>query len=136
MKILVTGGLGFVGSHLCKELEKEHEIIIYDLVSGDDIRDKFKLDRMFESENFDVVVNLAARAGVRRGEDFPEEYFSTNVVGLVNLIDVAEKYKVSKFIHFSSSSVYGTQSQDIATKEDEEKNPCSVYGITKLAGEL
>lgn len=136
MKILVTGGLGFVGSHLCKELEREHEVIVYDLVKGDDIRDRFKLDRMFESENFDVLINLAARAGVRRGEDFPEEYFSTNVIGLVNLIEMAEKYQLKKFIHFSSSSVYGAQNENVATKEDDEKNPRSIYGITKLAGEL
>lgn len=130
-KILLTGGEGFIGKHLQKRIDCH----VYDLVNGDDIRDKFKLDRLFESEGFDCVINLAARAGVRRGEDFPEEYFSTNVLGLINLIDLSQKYGVRKFIHFSSSSVYGKTSSS-ATLEHEPKVPKSVYGITKLAGEL
>lgn len=135
MKILVTGSQGFVGGHIFKRLEN-HNLFGYDLVNGLDIRDKFTLDRLFEQEGFDAVISLAARAGVRRGEEFVEEYFSTNVIGLANLIEMAEKYKVKKFIHFSSSSAFGAQKEDQATKEDELKKPRSVYGITKLAGEL
>jgi UDP-glucuronate 4-epimerase len=130
-KVIIFGGEGFVGKHMRKSIDG----YVYDLVNGDDIRDRFKLDRLFESEGFDTVINLAARAGVRRGEDFPEEYFSTNVIGLNNLIEVSEKYGVKKFVHFSSSSVFGVQGEN-GTKEDEEKKPKSIYGITKLAGEL
>tara|TARA_R110000868_G_scaffold160448_10_gene390096 strand:+ start:915 stop:1763 length:849 start_codon:yes stop_codon:yes gene_type:complete len=137
MKILLTGGMGFVGKHLAgRLLDEGYTFVNYDLVNGDDIRDKFKLDRLFESENFDAVINLAARAGVRRGEDFPDEYFSTNVLGLMNLIALSEKYGVKKFIHFSSSSAFGTQEVGTATAEGNLRQPRSIYGITKLAGEL
>lgn len=142
MKILITGSEGFVGSHLqdflSKKLRKaglDFDITPYDLVLGDDIRDRFKLDKLFESENFDFVISLAARAGVRRGEDFPEEYFTTNVLGLKNLVELSEKYHVKKFIHFSSSSVFGSQEDFQRTREDDPKNPVSNYGITKLWGE-
>lgn len=135
MKILITGAAGFVGEHIFKRFA-EHSLLRYDLVDGNDIRDTLKLDRLFETENFDAVINLAALAGVRRGEEFPEEYLSTNVIGLNTLIEVAEKYGVKKFIHFSSSSVYGDQDAVTGTKEEDEKNPRSVYGISKLAGEL
>jgi UDP-glucuronate 4-epimerase len=115
MKILLTGGAGFIGSHLQKHID----CTVYDLVNGDDIRDRFKLDRLFNKERFDTVINLAARAGVPAGEEFYEEYFSTNCIGLKILIEVCKKYH-AKLIHFSSSS-------SIPAK--------SVYGITKLAGE-
>jgi UDP-glucuronate 4-epimerase len=114
-KTLLTGGAGFIGNHLQKKIDCQ----VYDLVNGDDIRDKFKLDRLFSKERFDIVINLAARAGVPAGEEFYEEYISTNLTGLKTLIEVCKKYKV-KLIHFSSSS-------SIAQK--------SVYGITKYAGE-
>lgn len=137
MKILVTGHYGFVAGHLCKLLyESDIEFVGYDLEDGNDTRDRFKLDKLFETENFTDVINLAARAGVRRGNDFPEEYFSTNVFGLKNLIEMSEKYGVERFIHYSSSSVYGNQKPDRGTKETDEKKPRSIYGITKLAGEL
>lgn len=137
MKILIVGGAGFVGTHMQKFLadKKEFTFQIYDQVNGDDTRDRFKLDRMFESEGFDAIINLAARAGVRRGEGFPEEYFSTNVIGLANLIEMAEKWGVKKLVHYSSSSVFGND-EKVATNEGYPKKPKSIYGITKLAGEL
>lgn len=116
MKTLLVGGSGFIGSHFQKRID----CIVYDLQNGDDIRDRFKLDRLFNKERFDTVINLAARAGVPMGEEFYEEFFSTNCVGLRTLVEVCEKYEVKKFIHFSSSSA-------LALK--------SIYGITKLAGE-
>lgn len=139
MKILVTGSQGFVGGHVFainKHRFESHSLIGYDLVNGFDIRDKFTLDRVFESEGIEAVISLAARAGVRRGEEFVQEYFDTNVIGLANLIEISEKYKVKKFIHFSSSSAFGAQKEDHATREGDPKKPRSVYGITKLAGEL
>lgn len=115
MKILLTGGAGFIGSHFQKSIDCQ----VYDLVNGDDIRDRFKLDRLFSKERFDIVINLASRAGVPAGEEFYEEYFSTNCVGLKTLAEVCKKYN-AKLIHFSSSSAIKAQ---------------SIYGITKLAGE-
>lgn len=115
MKILLTGGQGFIGRHFQQYIDCQ----VYDLVFGEDIRDKYKLDNLFNKERFDVVINLAARAGVPMGEEHYEEFFSTNCIGLKTLIEVCRKYN-TKLVHFSSSSA-------LAAK--------SVYGITKLAGE-
>jgi nucleoside-diphosphate-sugar epimerase len=115
MKILLTGGEGFIGKHLRNKIDCQ----VYDLVNGDDIRDKFKLDNLFSKEKFDIVINLAARAGVSAGEEYYEEFFSTNCIGLKTLIEVCKKHK-AKLIHYSSSSAI---------------NARSIYGITKLAGE-
>ncbi len=113
--ILLTGGEGFVGKHFQKRI-KCH---VYDLVNGDDIRDKYKLDNLFGKEKFDIVINLAAKAGVPMGEEYYQEFFDTNCIGLKTLIEVCKKHK-AKLIHFSSSSALEAK---------------SVYGITKLAGE-
>lgn len=115
MKILLTGGQGFVGKHFQKEIDCQ----IYDLVDGNDICDKYKLDNLFNKEKFDICINLAAKAGVPMGEEYYEEFFRTNCIGLKTLIEVCKKHK-TKLIHFSSSSALKAQ---------------SVYGITKLAGE-
>lgn len=134
MKILLTGYRGFIGSRMFEELKKDHEVYGYDLVEGNDIRDKFKLAKLFDTENFDCVINLAARAGVRMSEDFPEEYITTNLIGLQNLINLSEKHGIKKFIHYSSSSVFDSLPGH-ASKESDNKNPISVYAVTKLAGE-
>lgn len=115
MKILITGGEGFIGSHFQKAIKAD----IYDIVNGDDIRDKYKLDNLFGKEKFDIVINLAAKAGVPMGEEYYQEFFDTNCIGLKTLIEVCRKHK-AKLIHFSSSSALEAK---------------SVYGITKLAGE-
>jgi UDP-glucuronate 4-epimerase len=113
--ILLTGGEGFIGKHFQKKI-KCH---VYDLVNGDDIRDKYKLDNLFGKEKFDICINLAAKAGVPMGEEYYREFFETNCIGLKTLIEVCKKHK-TKLIHFSSSSAIEAK---------------SVYGITKLAGE-
>ena len=117
MKICLLGSEGFIGTHFRKIVPNVYR---YDLVLGDDIRDTFKLDTVFEKERFDVVINMAARAGVRLGEEHYEEYFSTNCIGLQNVIKACEKYGVKKFVHLSSSS------------KIEAK---SIYGVTKLTGD-
>lgn len=118
MNILITGHEGFVGSHLYPAL-KGHNLIGYDIKSGDDILDKRKLEFIFETENIDLVIHLAALTGARRGELFPEDYFNVNVIGTKNVIDLAYKYN-ARVIHFSSSSV---------------KQPNTIYGMSKLCGE-
>jgi len=122
MKILITGHLGFIGSYLCKELKKRHKLVGYDLRSGDDIRDRRKLEFIFETENIDCVVHLAALTGARRGELYPDEYFQVNVLGTKNVVDLCEKYNVNRLIHFSSSSV-------------QNGAPDTIYGMSKYIGE-
>ncbi len=133
-KVLVTGDRGFIGSHLTARLNKLGiNWVGFDLRSGQDIRNQYQVYEAFDLHGFDTVIHLAALAGVRRGEEFPEGYVSTNVLGTLNLLKVAEKFGVKKFINFSSSSVFG----DINPPTDEEavKNPKSIYGLTKLMAE-
>ena len=94
----------------------------------------FKLDEVFKINNIDTIIHLAARAGVRESKDFPEEHITTNIIGTQNLIMCAEKYNISKFIFFSSSSVLGEQ-QPPNSEEDSIK-PASIYGVTKATGEM
>ena len=139
--ILLTGHKGFIGSCLLDTLQKmktnkliRDDVMGYDLLEGDDIRDEFKLYRLFKDNNINTVIHCAALAGVRSGEDFPEQYISTNVWGTKNLLKMSEQYGVEKFIFFSSSSVYGENTPP--NKESDETNPTSTYAISKLAGEL
>lgn len=117
MKILLTGGAGFIGNHLQKALD--YDVHVYDLIHGNDIRDRYKLDNLMNKEKFTHVINLAAKAGVPMGEEYYTEFFETNCIGLKTLIELCKKHK-AKLIHFSSSSALKAR---------------SVYGITKLAGE-
>jgi len=143
-KILITGDAGFIGTYLSSLLSKEYNLSFYDLDYGDDIRDKFKLDRLFDKERFDVVIHLAARAGVRTGEEFPDEFISTNINGTKNIIEACEKYGVKQLISFSSSSVLGGNKMILDRKvkfskqldENSSYNPKSLYAITKVVGEM
>ena len=129
--ILITGDCGFIGRHFKRDLHCLCEG--YDLFYGMDIRDKYKLELTFEECQPDTVIHLAALTGVRRSVLYPQDYISTNIEGTWNVVKMAEKYGVKNFIFFSSSSVYGNTSPPV--KETEPKNPISLYGITKLAGE-
>ena len=134
MRILLTGSSGFIGQHLMERLRTAHDVTPYDLEMGDDVRDRLKLEKLFEVCNFDLVLHLAALTGVRRGELYPEEYISTNVMGTKNIVDLCEKYAVPHLINFSSSSVYGVSGQDPITEEHRCK-PVSIYGMTKWFAE-
>jgi len=135
MKILIIGNLGFVGSHLTKYLnEKKIDWVGYDLQAGQDIRCLHQLDNFFEINQITDVIHLAALAGVRRGEEYPEEYISTNIVGMNNVVKMCEKYNIKHLVSYSSSSVYGDTNPPIS--ESFVKKPKSIYGITKLAAEL
>ena len=161
MVILVTGGAGFIGSHLCGRLMREgHRIVCLDnfddfydpdikrrniqevsreaqfeLIAGD-IRDTQLIARTFRSQTFDVVVHLAARAGVRPSIDYPKLYEEVNVQGTVNLLDACREFGVKSFVLASSSSVYGGNSKVPFSEEDRAETPISPYGATKRAGEL
>lgn len=158
MKILITGGAGFIGSHLVKALLKEgHEIVVIDdfndyydpaikranleavaseitLVEGD-IRDEALIESLFSTENLDAVIHLAARAGVRPSIQDPKLYFNTNINGTFNLLDACRHNGVKDFIFASSSSVYGINKKVPFAETDPITRTISPYAATKLAGE-
>lgn len=161
MNILITGGAGFIGSHLADALVARGEKVTvidefndfydpklkreniaphlsnpsYTLVEGD-IRDTVKVLRMFEETRFDVVVHLAARAGVRPSIEEPLLYEMVNCVGTLNLLEAARKTGVGNFVFASSSSVYGINSKVPFSEGDPITCPISLYATTKRAGEL
>jgi UDP-glucuronate 4-epimerase len=134
LSVLVTGNCGFVGRHIIKALD-ECNVSWYgcDLEEARDIRNLQELDRLFDSHHFTDVIHLAALTGVRRSEEYSEEYIRTNISGTKNIVKMCEKHGVESLIFFSSSSVYGNGTPPIM--ETSPMNPISLYGITKLTGE-
>lgn len=145
MRILVTGGLGFIGSNLVPELRaRGHEVWVCDLghSSGTDyvrcdVTKYRQLERLFEGRNFDYVYHLAAEYGRWNGEDYFENLWLTNVVGTKNIIRLQEKEKF-RLIFFSSAEVYGdyegTMSEDVMDKVPIKQ--MNDYAMTKWVGEL
>ena len=132
--ILISGHKGFVGQYITAKLDsRKMRWVGYDLADGKDIRNKYALYECFDMYQPDTVIHLAALAGLRRGEEYPEEYVTTNVVGTQNMLEMSKKFNIKKFINFSSSSVYGEGTPP--AKEDDEKNPICVYGLSKLMAE-
>jgi len=145
MKILVTGGLGFIGSNLVPELESRgHEVWICDLGQSErlnyircDVSKYRQLERIFEGHNFDYVYHLAAEYGRWNGEDYYENLWQTNVIGTKHLIRIQEKSKF-RMIFFSSAEVYGDYDgvmsegvmDKIAIKQMND------YAMTKWVGEM
>ena len=150
MKILVTGGAGFIGSHLLQLLQGQQdvEVVVYDnlssgrrehvpkgirLVEGD-VRDAEGLARLFASEGFDSVVHLAAQTMVPYSLSHPEEDCQINLLGLINILECCRKYTVKHIVFSSSAAVYG-DNLNIPLHEEEKPMPTSAYGITKMASE-
>ena len=161
MKILVTGGAGFIGSHFCERLIKEGTgvVCVDDLndyynpeckrknlawLKGKkdfyfykvDIRHQKLLEKIFKNHKFDKVVHLAARAGVRASIKNPKVYEEVNVGGTLNLLGLAAENKVDQFILGSSSSVYGGSRKVPFVEIDPCGSPISPYAATKRAAEL
>ncbi|WP_438348664.1 NAD-dependent epimerase/dehydratase family protein [Paenibacillus sp. FA6] len=148
MKVLVTGGYGFIGSHVAERFNKEgYEVFIIDnLVSGNIHNVNFKhkgyrlsveerkCEEIFRSNRFDVVVHLAAQVDVMASIENPRQDTKSNVLGLVNMLTLAKKYDVKKFIFASSAAVYGMNDQ-LPLNEEAPCNPISPYGISKWVGE-
>jgi UDP-glucuronate 4-epimerase len=160
--ILVTGGAGFIGSHLVDRLlaEGEWRVTVVDdfndfyapevkrenvrahLQSASyslfeaDIRDRARLEEIFKEERFDCIVHLAARAGVRPSLAEPLLYAETNINGTLNLLELARACGVKQFVFGSSSSVYGINAKVPFSEEDPIRRPISPYAATKGAGEL
>lgn len=161
-KILVTGGAGFIGSHLVESLIRDgaSEITVIDDLNdfyspavkrenlaeirtgGDfrfieaDIRDAEALRKVFDADDFSCIVHLAARAGVRPSLCHPRLYTETNINGTLNLLELARDFEVPQFVFGSSSSVYGINAKVPFAEDDRIHQPISPYAATKAAGEL
>ena len=160
MKVLVTGGAGFIGSHLVERLlEDGVEVVCLDdfndfydprikwenlsrclnhprfrVVQGD-IRNKELVEELFGKEAFEKVVHLAARAGVRQSLEDPLLYEDVNVRGTLNLLEASKGKALKKFVFGSSSSVYGINAKVPFSEDDRVDQPISPYAATKIAGE-
>lgn len=161
-KILVTGGAGFIGSHLVEKLLAEN---IWQVTVVDDFNDFYStsikranvatflenpqfslaeldicateaLRGVFRKTKFDAIVHLAARAGVRPSLYQPQLYAETNITGTLNLLELAREFDVKQFVFGSSSSVYGINCKIPFAETDKIQQPISPYAATKAAGEL
>jgi UDP-glucuronate 4-epimerase len=159
MRILVTGGAGFIGSHLVEKLLPDaHDVAILDdfndfydpdikreniaVVSRDvpihqvDLRDSAAVRSLFHKEKFEVIAHLAARAGVRPSIQHPQLYYDTNVLGTLHLLEAARVTGVDRFVFASSSSVYGI-SKTVPFSEDLHlTQTISPYAASKIAAEF
>ncbi len=160
MKVLITGVAGFIGSHLAKKLISQG----YEVVGIDNINDYYsvqlkedrlksigkdnftfyktdlentnKVNEIFSDEKPEVVVNLAAQAGVRYSIDNPRAYIYSNIVGFLNVLEGCRHHKVHNLIYASSSSVYGANTNKPFKTVDNIDHPLSLYAATKKSNEL
>ena len=100
------------------------------------IADKSLIDSLFEQYNFDIVVNLAAQAGVRYSIDHPDIYMESNIIGFYNILEACRHYPVKHLVYASSSSVYGSNKKIPYSTDDKVDNPVSLYAATKKSNEL
>jgi len=143
--ILVTGGAGYIGSHMTKLLaEGGHRVLILDnlsrgnesatkygeLIVGD-IRDSSVLDDVFTRQKLDAVMHFAAFAYVGESVDEPDVYYQNNVLGTLNLLNAMRKHDINKIVFSSTCATYGVPST-LPITEDTEQNPINPYGYTKL----
>ncbi len=161
MNVLITGAAGFIGFFLSKRLlEKNYNVIgidnlndYYDVSLKNsrldilkefknfkfnlcDISDKDKVQSIFKNNEIDVVVNLAAQAGVRHSIEKPDDYIESNIVGFFNILEACRNNKISHLLYASSSSVYGMNKKVPFSTEDFVDNPVSLYAATKKSNEL
>nr|WP_204215249.1 NAD-dependent epimerase/dehydratase family protein [Erysipelatoclostridium sp. An173] len=161
--VLVTGAAGFIGSNLCKRLLNDYKginvigidnmndyydvrikeyrldtLLKYDnfhFVKGN-IADKEIVNGLFERYEIDIVINLAAQAGVRYSIENPDAYIESNIIGFYNILEACRHYPVEHLVYASSSSVYGTNKKVPYSTEDKVDNPVSLYAATKKSNEL
>jgi len=158
MKVLVTGGAGFIGSHTVERLLADgHEAGILDSFNDyydpaikrenirairdritlheGDLRDGDFIEQVFATGGYDAIIHLAARAGVRPSIDAPELYIDTNIKGTFYLLEACKRHGISRFVFASSSSVYGVNKKVPFAEGDPILQTISPYAMTKMAGE-
>ena len=162
MKILVTGSAGFIGAFLCKRILRnaDNQVIGVDNLNNyydvslkeerlkmleafdnftflkGDISDKSFIEKLFSKEKFDIVINLAAQAGVRYSIDHPDVYIESNIIGFFNILEACRYNPVKHLIYASSSSVYGDNDKIPFSTDDKVDKPVSLYAATKKSDEL
>jgi UDP-glucuronate 4-epimerase len=163
MNILVTGIAGFIGYHLALRLAIRGDIVTgidnlnqyYDVnlklarlneleknhfpnlsFVKMDLNDAPELENLFKENHFDIVIHLAAQAGVRYSLENPDIYISSNIQGFLTLLETIRKYPVRHFLYASSSSVYGLNTQQPFSEKSAVDNPASLYAVTKRSNEL
>lgn len=161
MKVLVTGAAGFIGFHLTKRLlDRGDEVVGLDSLNNYydvnlklarlgqlegrdsfnflkmDLADREAMSNLFAENSFDVVVNLAAQAGVRYSIKNPHAYIDSNIVGFTNILEGCRHSKVKHLVYASSSSVYGANTQMPFSVHHNVDHPVSLYAATKKANEL
>jgi UDP-glucuronate 4-epimerase len=162
MTILITGAAGFIGSHLCdyfinntteqvvgidnyndfydpnikrKNISHLQDHERFKCIEGD-ILNKTLLEKIVEEEKITEIIHLAAWAGVRPSIENPDIYYQVNIIGTLNLLNIAKDYKINRFLQASSSSVYGNNDTVPFSETDNVDNPISPYAATKKANEL
>lgn len=161
--ILITGAAGFIGSNLAKRvcaenpsakvvgfdsvndyydvslkeyrLKQLEEFDNFEFIKGN-LADKKLIEEIFEKYHFDIVVNLAAQAGVRYSIDHPDVYIESNLIGFYNILEACRHYPVEHLVYASSSSVYGGNKKVPFSTDDKVDNPVSLYAATKKSNEL
>ena len=159
MRVLVTGGAGFIGSHLVEKLlATGHDVVVLDdfndfydpqikhnntaafakdvAIYQVDLRDFAGIRKLFHSEKINAIAHLAARAGVRPSIEQPRLYYDTNVTGTLHLLEAARVTGVERFIFASSSSVYGATKTIPFSENQHLTQTLSPYAATKVAGEF
>ncbi|MHB1151395.1 MAG: NAD-dependent epimerase [Eubacteriales bacterium] len=160
-KILVTGAAGFIGFHLSKKLlEQNVNVVGFDNINNyydvnlknarldilnkyknfafikGDLADKETISNIFKDNKFDIVVNLAAQAGVRYSITNPQAYIDSNITGFFNILEACRNNPVDHLLYASSSSVYGNQQKTPFSTDDDVSKPISLYAATKKTNEL
>ena len=150
LRILVTGGAGYIGSHLVKQLgeQSSHQIVVLDNLSSghseavlygellvEDLCDTEKLEQIFNKYKFDAVFHFAADIVVSESVSKPLKYYKNNSFNTVNLLDKCLKHKVKNFIFSSTAAVYGEPSDGGLIDEQYPSNPINPYGRSKLISE-
>jgi len=163
MNILITGSAGFIGFHLVRRLLKSsHNLICIDSLDSYydvqlknsrlkllkkenfkknynfykvNILNKKKIFKIFKKKKIDIVVHLAAQAGVRYSLKNPDKYIKTNINGFFNIIEASKKFSIKHFIFASSSSVYGNSNKSSFSEQDRIDRPLQLYAATKISDE-